>query len=88
MTKIEFLGWHRHTRQGFEKCERLIEPAKVYPLNDSVALEAIRLKRKSKIRLADAVIAARALVNGFTLATTNTDGFKGVAGLKILNPLA
>ena len=27
LTKIEFLGWDKHTPEGLEKCERLLETA-------------------------------------------------------------
>ncbi len=39
-----------------------------------------------QIRLADAVIAATALLNNFRLATRNVDDFKMIEELKIINP--
>jgi predicted nucleic acid-binding protein len=38
------------------------------------------------MKVADAIIAATALVFDFTLITRNTEDFKGIAGLKISNP--
>lgn len=32
LTKIEFLGWDKHTPEGYEKCKKLIESANVFPL--------------------------------------------------------
>jgi hypothetical protein len=32
LTKIEFLGWDKHTPDGFEKCKLLVEPADIYYL--------------------------------------------------------
>lgn len=41
LTKIEFLGWDKHTPDGFEKCKRLIEPASIYPVDEDIANKAI-----------------------------------------------
>lgn len=87
VTKIEFLGWDKHTPEGIEKCRRLIESANVFPLDEDVANKAIELKRKTKIKLADAVIAATAVLNRLKLATRNADDFKNIEGLDIFNPL-
>ncbi len=86
LTKIEFLGWNKHTPEGFEKCKQLIESANIYPIDESVANKAIDLRREKKIRLADAVIAATALLNNFKLATRNIDDFKMIEELAIINP--
>lgn len=87
LTKIEFLGWNRHTSEGFEKCRRLIEPANIYHVDDDTANKAIELRRKINIKFADAVIAATALLNNLKLATRNVDDFKAVVGLELFNPL-
>ncbi len=86
LTKIEFLGWDKHTPDGFEKCNRLIENANIYPVDDNIASKAIELKRKVKIKLADAVIAATALLNNLKLVTKNVDDFKGIEELELENP--
>ncbi len=46
----------------------------------------LQLKTKRKIKLADAVIAATALLNNLILATRNVDDFKEVKELQIINP--
>lgn len=86
ITKIEFLGWKKHTLKGFEKCKNLIETAKIYDLNERIADKAIELKKEDNIKLADSVIAATALLHGLKLATRNVDDFKLVNGLEIINP--
>ncbi|MDP3013236.1 MAG: type II toxin-antitoxin system VapC family toxin [Candidatus Subteraquimicrobiales bacterium] len=86
LTKIEFLGWDKHTPDGFEKCRRLMESANVYPLNEDIAEKAIALRRKINIRLADAVIAATALFNNMKLATRNIGDFKRIEELEIIDP--
>ena len=86
LTKIEFLGWDKHTPDGFEKCKQLIELANIYPVDEDIANKAIELRRKSSIKLADAVIAATAIMHDSKLVTRNVDDFKGVEGLEIINP--
>jgi predicted nucleic acid-binding protein len=88
LTQIEFLGWEKHTVEGFRKCRRLIELANVYLIDEDIAEEAIELKRLVRIKLADAVIAVTALINNLKLATRNVDDYKAVKNLKIFNPFA
>ena len=87
LTKIEFLGWDKHTADGFEKCERLLETATVFPVDEDIAMKAIELRRSMSIKLADAVIAATALMNNLRLATRNVEDFKKIKGLEVVNPL-
>jgi predicted nucleic acid-binding protein len=86
ITKIEFLGWNKHTPDGLEKCNRLIKNTRIFPVNEDVADRAIEIRQEKKIKLPDAVIAATALLNDLTLATRNVDDFKEVEGLLIHNP--
>jgi predicted nucleic acid-binding protein len=51
-----------------------------------IALKAVEIRLKNKIKLPDAVIAATALVKGLTLITRNTIDFEKIKGIKIINP--
>lgn len=86
LTKIEFLGWHKHTPEGLKKCKQLINPANIYPVDEETANKAIELRRKMKIKLADAVIAATVLLNNLKLTTRNVNDFKVIEGLEVFNP--
>lgn len=86
ITEIEFLGWEKHTKEGFDKCKQLIEIAHVLPLDELVAAKAVELRRTSSIKLADAVIAATALVYSLELATKNVADFQGITELEVYNP--
>lgn len=61
ITKIEFLGWNEHTQEGFDKCKRLIELCNIIYIDDLIAEKAIEIRRESRTRLADALIAGTAL---------------------------
>jgi len=64
----------------------LVELSQIYPLSQEVADTAIDLRRKRMIKLADAVIAATAIVNNLQLATRNVNDFKSLESLHIVNP--
>jgi predicted nucleic acid-binding protein len=59
---------------------------KILPLDDTVMERAIALRQSRKMGLADAIIAATALVHGLVLVTRNGDDLKNVAGLTLVNP--
>ena len=71
ITKIEFLGWRGHTDEGFKKAVEFISFAKVIHLTDEIADLAIETRRKNKIKIPDAVIAATALHHDLILVTRN-----------------
>ena len=85
VTKIEVLGFiapdeHHKILQAF------INDAVLLNLDDEVADKTINLRKASKIKLPDAIIAATALVKDLTLITRNVADFKNVTDLKIINP--
>ena len=86
ITRIEFLGWHAQTPDGFDKCQRRVGLSHVLPVSQEVADKAIDLRRHRNVKLADAIIAATAVVNDLKLATRNPDDFKGLTDLEIVNP--
>ncbi|MCD6129967.1 MAG: hypothetical protein J7J10_03330 [Deltaproteobacteria bacterium] len=43
LTKIEFLGWDKHTPDGFEKCKQLIELANIYLVDDFKGIEGLEV---------------------------------------------
>lgn len=86
ITKIEFLGWDKHSQHGFESALDFISFSNVIPLEDEIADLAISIRRKSRVRLPDAVIAASCLHHDLVLVTRNEKDFKDITGLEIYNP--
>ena len=86
ITKIEFLGWRKHTDDGFEMARKFVGFAEVIPLTNEIANLTIDIRRSCKVKLPDAVIAATALQNDIVLVTRNKDDFENVVGLEIYNP--
>ncbi len=85
---IETLGYHRLNDAERQGLEVAIARMTVLTLEDAVVARAISLRQERKMGLADAIIAATALVHQLPLVTRNVDDFKHVAGLEIVNPFA
>lgn len=88
ISKIEFLGFEKYLNaEEFQKAKEFIAHAQVVQLTDPIIDRTIALRQAHKMKLADALIAATALEKGLTLVTRNTDDFKNVTALPVLNPL-
>lgn len=88
VTRIETLGFHRLSEIERAWLETTFERMKILILDDAVATRAIALRQERKMGLADAIIAATALVHDLPLVTRNEEDFKHVTGLRVVNPFA
>ena len=85
-TVIEVLGFHRLTpddKTYFESCFALLQ---VLEVTQAISNKAVELRQQQKLSLGDAIIAGTALVHEYALVTRNSDDFKGIGGLTIVNP--
>ena len=55
-------------------------------IEDSIIAKAILIRKSYKLKLPDAIIAASAVVNDYTLIADNDKDFKKVKELKYINP--
>ena len=65
-----------------------VNVSNIYPLNPAIVRRTIELCKQSKIKLPDAIIAATALTENLILVTRNTNDFKNIVALELLNPWA
>lgn len=86
ITKIELLGWDKHSPEGYKLAEEFIEFASVLNITDEISDLTIKIKKNSKIKLPDAVIAATCLNDNLILVTRNDKDFKDIQDLEIYNP--
>jgi predicted nucleic acid-binding protein len=86
LTKIEVFGFHRIVHKDIIKAEILLKKANIYYVDSNVESKAIAPRQKNSIKLADAIIAATALLNRMSLVTRNEKDFRKVSHLKIYNP--
>ena len=85
ISQIEVLRFN-DTPENEAILERFINTSVVYPLSGNVVKRTIELCKQNKIKLPDAIIAATALTENFILVTRNTDDFKKIPKLELLNP--
>ena len=88
ISRIELLSWPQHTPDSLAAAMRLLEPVTEHPVGDSVAERTIDIRRQTRIKLGDAVIAATALDLGVPLMTRNSRDFVRVGGLVVVDPFS
>ena len=86
LTKIEALGFAAIKPDEEQAINELFGTCIVHALDEAVIDRAVLVRRGPKIGTLDAIIAATALENDVVLVTRNVDDFKGVQGLRVLNP--
>lgn len=69
ISKMELLGFKRHSPQSYKESESFLENAEIIGLDDEIVDTVIQLRRNKNMKLPDAIIAATAMVNQWTLVT-------------------
>lgn len=88
ITYMEIMSYSFQSRKEKTFIENFSADSNLIHLESNIIERGIELRKKFKIKLPDAIIAATALVNNFKLVTRNTDDFKNIPNLKLLNPFA
>jgi len=86
ITEIELLCWKTPTLNDIKLLQRFINDSTVIELDSSIKYKTAYIRQNCNIKLPDAIIAATALVNNFTLVTRNISDFSRIEGLKTINP--
>ena len=81
INKIELLGFSFVEQTIID----FVSYAEVYPIDDETIDMTIDLRRKYKIKLPDAIIAATAIINDFTVVTHNVKDFQKITELQIID---
>jgi len=87
ITEIELLCWKTATEKDLNVLYNFINLIKFFQLEKDIKLQTAEIRKSSRIKLPDAIIAATALCFDLTLLTNNTGDFKKIEGLKLINPL-
>lgn len=85
---VEVLGYHLLTLAETNQLEEFFANIPTLPLAPAVLDQAVKLRRRQKMKLGDSLIAGTALVYHCTLATRNTKDFDWVPGLARFDPFA
>ena len=85
ITQIELLSFTAPADSS-KLLNDFVNEAVILDLNEDVVNQTISIRKNFKTKLPDAIIAATAMVYGLTLITRNTDDFKNIKRLKLINP--
>jgi toxin FitB len=85
---IEVIGYHKLTEGDRQLLERFFQTAERLALSETVVRWAINLRQRRKMSLGDSIVAGTAIAYGRTLVTHNTDDFRWIEEIKLLDPLA
>ena len=85
ITKIEALSWRSAIIQEEANVKSFVNYSNIITLSDMIVDECIVIRRNVRMKTPDAIIAATAIVNNFTLLTSDAD-FNRIPYLRILNP--
>ena len=87
VTYIEALGYQRLLESEKRSLEHFFRNSEILPLTDAIADQAISLRQQRRMALGDAIIAATAMTHSLALVTHNTEDFRWINGLGLLDPL-
>jgi predicted nucleic acid-binding protein len=85
ITQIELLCWKTDAVKE-QRVKDFITDSEVLDITPNVIIHCVNIRRDKKIKTPDAIIAATAVSNDYTLISNNDKDFKGIKGLKYINP--
>ncbi len=86
ITEIELLCWNSAAEKDMELIHGFINDIEVIELEQPIKIKTVEIRKKYKVKLPDAIIAATALVYNLTLITRNISDFKKIEGLEAIDP--
>ncbi len=86
ITRIELLAWPDATSADTTLLTSFISDCVVWNLSEDIILKTIEVRKKFKLKIGDAIIAATVLLKGYFLLSRNLLDFNKVPGLTVINP--
>ena len=86
VNQIELLSFLPSQKNVTQRIQDFISFANVFPLDVTIAMQTLEIRKKHQIKLPNAIIAATAIHHNLILITNNEKDFASIKGLKILNP--
>ena len=87
ITQIETLSWKTPNPATEHNVKYFVAISEIIELTPDIAVKTVELRRATRLKIPDAIVAATAIVHGLTLITSDAD-FLGIPGLKTIDPLA
>jgi predicted nucleic acid-binding protein len=88
ITRIELLGWRKHSPDSLKAAETLLHSVSEIPLHEEIIQLCIHFRKNYPIKLPDAIIAATARHAKVPLMTRNMADFERVPELKMVDPFS
>ncbi len=85
ITQIELLCWKTDAVKE-QRVKDFITDSEVLDITPNVIMHCVNIRRNKKIKTPDAIIAATAIANDYTLVSNNDKDFKAIKGLNYINP--
>ena len=85
ISQIELLSWTTDTVQE-QQIKDFITDSVIFNITPNVIAHCVNIRRNKKTKTPDAIIAATALAQNYTLITNNEKDFSNITDLKIINP--
>ena len=86
ITRIEVLVYNPSEASVQLTISSILEASSELSMSEEILLKTVEIRRKAKIKLPDAVIAATAIIHNLTLLSDNDSDFLKVGELKYINP--
>ena len=86
ISQIELLAWSPSNEEDLIIYSTFVASSCVIGLSPSIVSETISIRKNYKLKLPDALIAATALINDFTLIADNDKDFSKIPFLSYTNP--
>jgi len=85
ISQIELLSWKTDIGKE-QQVKDFISDSVILNISKDVITYCVNIRRSKKIKTPDAIIAATAIAQNYTLITNNEKDFINITGLKIINP--
>jgi hypothetical protein len=85
ISRIEVLGFEQ-SEKATVQAKRVLARLMEFPLTSEIAERTIDIRRRCKIKVPDAIIAATALEYSLRIVTRNQEDFAKVKDLRLINP--
>jgi tRNA(fMet)-specific endonuclease VapC len=86
ISEIELQVWNPTNSEDTAVYQTFISNSTVVGISSAIVSETIQIRKEFKIKLPNALIAATALINGWTLVADNDKDFKKIPDLIYINP--
>jgi predicted nucleic acid-binding protein len=86
ISRIELLAWQKASDQQIKILTGFIAASTVFNLEEDIILQSIEIRKRYRVKLPDAIIAATALTNKLNLLTRNIKDFEKIDGLICTDP--